>query len=118
MDLFNLPSFITHDHWPRGSPAHSELGPPINIISQENAPGACPQDNLVGTFSQLRSLFHKDSSLFQADIKLASSDFLLAVTVMCITAIEKLMDTTTNNCKASLKYHSLYLLQQRSDVTN
>ncbi|KAK7810387.1 hypothetical protein U0070_022150 [Myodes glareolus] len=38
--------YSTREQQPRGGSVHSELGPPISIIKQENAPQTCPQTNL------------------------------------------------------------------------
>jgi hypothetical protein len=48
--LLSLLSCSTQGHQTRGDVAHSELGHPISIISQENDPQACPQTSLVGVF--------------------------------------------------------------------
>ena len=39
--LLSLLSYSARDHQSRNGTAHSELGPPISIINQENAPQAC-----------------------------------------------------------------------------
>ncbi|XP_060220618.1 3-keto-steroid reductase/17-beta-hydroxysteroid dehydrogenase 7 isoform X2 [Meriones unguiculatus] len=41
----------TQDHHPRDGTAHRELGTATSLINQENAPQACPQASLVGSFS-------------------------------------------------------------------
>ena len=54
--------------WTRDT-AHSELGPPMSIICQENL----SQVNLAGHFLSWSSLFQNDSSLCQVDMNLAST---------------------------------------------
>ena len=51
--LLRLLSY-TQDHLLRSGTTHSELGPPISIINQENVPQTCLQTSLTETFSQWR----------------------------------------------------------------
>lgn len=45
---------LSQDHLPGDGTNHGGLGPHISIISEDNAPQACPQANLVGAFFQVR----------------------------------------------------------------
>lgn len=52
---------------PREGSIHRELGTPVTITSEENAPQTRLQANLVEAFSQGRFLFPGDSSLCHTD---------------------------------------------------
>lgn len=52
--FFRLLYYNIYNHQGKDNTAHSELGPSIPIINQENVPLACPQVNLMETFYQLR----------------------------------------------------------------
>lgn len=51
MACFSWLLFTVQDHLSRGDTAHTELGPSILDTNQENGLEACPQANLLGTFS-------------------------------------------------------------------
>ena len=53
-DLLSQLPYSTQDHQPMCGTAHSELGPPTSIISQENARQICLLANLIETLAQLR----------------------------------------------------------------
>lgn len=72
-DFLRLRCYSTQDHHLRDGTVHSGLDFPMSIISQENAPQACPQATLVGLFSQLQASSKGLSSLFQVNINLAVS---------------------------------------------
>lgn len=51
----SLLSYRTHDH-PQRRSMHNGLGPPTSVTNQENALQACPQQDIVEAFSQLKLL--------------------------------------------------------------
>lgn len=75
-DLLSLSSYSTPDHPPRGDITHSELGPLISIINQENPSWLAHRSVWWGHFLNRSSLFQNDSSLCQTDIKLDSTNTL------------------------------------------
>lgn len=72
--LHGLPnlSYITQDHLSGGGTVCSELCPPSSVINQENALQAYLQAHLMETLSPLRFFFPDDSTLCEANIKLAN----------------------------------------------
>lgn len=61
--MFRLLSYTTEDHLSRGGTSHSGRGPPISILSQENAPQLCPRVNLMETIPQVRVLLESQVTL-------------------------------------------------------
>lgn len=67
--LLSLFSHSTQDSLPRDGGIHSDLHPPISIMSWERASRACPQANLMGGICSTESLSSDDYSLYQGDLK-------------------------------------------------
>lgn len=62
----------TQDLQPWDGTMHSYLGPNTSVINHKTLPQACPQANLVVTFSQVRLLFQNVSDSCPVAIKLTS----------------------------------------------
>jgi hypothetical protein len=67
----------SQDHQCWSGSIHSEPGPAILKIKQENAPQARQQANLMGAFSQINSFFPSGCNFCQVDMKLTSTSLTL-----------------------------------------
>lgn len=103
---------------PREGSIHRELGTPISITNQENAPQTRLQANLVEAFSQVRFLFPEDSSFCHIDKTLPGKGRKAQIYHPCPSLFPLMACWCTHGTYTHLFMSRPSGLQIRNDVVN